>query len=85
MIARRLLLALLLVSAARLPAQSGTALPRTTPEREGIPSTAILAFVNAADSAIDAMNSVMIVRHGRVIAEDGGHRTTRAPRTCSTR
>jgi CubicO group peptidase (beta-lactamase class C family) len=66
---RRFLLALLLSTATRLPAQTGTALPRSTPEREGISSTAILAFVNAADSAIDAMNSVMIVRHGRVIAE----------------
>ena len=55
--------------AARLSAQGGAALPRSTPEREGISSTAILAFVNAADSAIDAMNSVMIVRHGHVVAE----------------
>jgi hypothetical protein len=70
MTARRLLLALFLAVAARVPAQSGTALPRSTPEREGISSTAILAFVNAADSAIDAMNSVMIVRHGHVVAVD---------------
>src|SRR5205814_4365927 len=44
-------------------------IPRNTPEREGISSSAVLAFVNAADSAIDAMDSVMIVRHGRVVAE----------------
>ncbi len=69
MLARKLLLALSLAFAARLPAQVGTALPRSTPEREGISSTAVLAFVQAADSAIDAMNSVMIVRHGRVVAE----------------
>src|SRR3954469_6562021 len=67
--APRLLLAFSIAVSARLPAQTGTALPRSTPEREGIPSTAILAFVKAADSAIDAMNSVMIVRHGHVVAE----------------
>ncbi|MEP6551147.1 MAG: serine hydrolase domain-containing protein, partial [Gemmatimonadales bacterium] len=67
--ARPLLLALFLAATARLPAQAGTTLPRSTPEREGISSSAVLAFVQAADSAIDAMNSVMIVRHGKVVAE----------------
>src|SRR6185436_14548952 len=66
---RRLLLAVFLATAARLPAQTGNPIPRSTPEREGISSSAILAFVNAADSLIDAMNSVMIVRHGHVVAE----------------
>src|SRR6185436_496927 len=66
---RRLLLAVFLATAARLPAQTGNAIPRSTPEREGISSSAILAFLNAADSLIDAMNSVMIVRHGHVVAE----------------
>ncbi|MEO8909837.1 MAG: serine hydrolase domain-containing protein [Gemmatimonadaceae bacterium] len=67
--ARPLLLVLSLVAATRLYAQTGTALPRSTPEQQGISSSAVLAFVQAADSAIDAMNSVMIVRHGRVVAE----------------
>ena len=67
--ARPLLLALSLAATAHLSAQAPTTLPRSTPEREGISSSAILAFVQAADSAIDAMNSVMIVRHGRVVAE----------------
>ncbi|MEP7344785.1 MAG: serine hydrolase domain-containing protein, partial [Gemmatimonadaceae bacterium] len=67
--ARPLLLALSLAVATRLPAQSGTALPRSTPEQQGISSSAILAFIQTADSAIDAMNSVIIVRHGRVVAE----------------
>jgi CubicO group peptidase (beta-lactamase class C family) len=44
-------------------------LPRSTPEKEGIPSSAILAFVEAADQEIDTMNSFMLVRHGRVVAE----------------
>jgi CubicO group peptidase (beta-lactamase class C family) len=58
---------LLLLAAAQVGAQ--TPLPRSTPESQGIASSAILDFVNAADSSIDAMNSVIIVRHGRVVAE----------------
>ena len=69
MSARPFVLALTLVALSRLPAQSSSALPRSTPERQGISSTAILDFVQAADSSIDAMNSVMIVRHGAVVAE----------------
>ena len=68
MIARRLLLGISLAAATRLPAQAG-ALPRSTPERQGISSRAVLAFIHAADSSIDMMNSVMIVRHGQVVAE----------------
>lgn len=62
---RPLVLALAFVGASRLTAQ----LPRSTPERQGISSAAILDFVQAADTSIDAMNSVMIVRHGNVVAE----------------
>jgi CubicO group peptidase (beta-lactamase class C family) len=79
MTVRSLLLALTLTVAARLSAQNAaapsapplpiTALPRGTPEHEGISSAAILAFVQAADTTVDAMNSFMIVRHGRVVAE----------------
>ncbi len=59
------------LAAAPARAQSpapAAALPRSTPEHEGIPSAAVLAFVQAADSAVDAMHSVMIVRHGHVVA-----------------
>ena len=38
-------------------------LPRSAPEEQGISSAAIQAFVQAADSQIDTMNSLMIVRH----------------------
>jgi CubicO group peptidase (beta-lactamase class C family) len=41
---------------------------RGAPEEEGVSSAAILSFLEAADK-VDAMNSLMIVRHGRVIAE----------------
>ena len=46
-----------------------TSLPRGTPESQGVASAGVLDFVQAADSAIDAMHSVMIVRHGKVVAE----------------
>jgi CubicO group peptidase (beta-lactamase class C family) len=44
-------------------------LTRSTPERQGISSTAILAFIEEADRDIDAMHSFMLVRHGHVVAE----------------
>lgn len=44
-------------------------LPRSSPESQGVSSQAIRAFVHAADQQIAVMNSVMLVRHGRVIAE----------------
>ncbi|WP_263384518.1 serine hydrolase domain-containing protein [Granulicella arctica] len=44
-------------------------LPRSTPEAEGIPSSAILEFVQAADKNVDTFDSFMVLRHGKVIAE----------------
>lgn len=44
-------------------------LPRSTPEAEGIPSSAILDFVHAADKNVDTFHSFMVLRHGKVIAE----------------
>ncbi len=44
-------------------------LPRGGPESQGVSSSALLAFIEAADRDIDAMNSFMLVRHGRVVAE----------------
>ena len=49
-------------------AQAG-ALPRGTPESQGISSIELLEFVDAADTQIDAMNSFMLLRHGQVVAE----------------
>lgn len=42
---------------------------RTTPEAQGVSSPAILAFVDEAEQKIDALHSLMIVRHGQVVAE----------------
>jgi CubicO group peptidase (beta-lactamase class C family) len=44
-------------------------LPRSTPEAQGVNSAAILAFVDAADKELDSLHSVMLVRHGHVVAE----------------
>jgi CubicO group peptidase (beta-lactamase class C family) len=67
MTTRRLLLALSLACVAPLHAQSA-ALPRSTPESQGVSSAGILSFVQAADTSVDAMNGFMLVRHGRVVA-----------------
>ena len=48
---------------------SAADLPRSSPESQGIPSPAVLSFVEAADKSIDSLHSVMIVRHGHVVAE----------------
>lgn len=50
-------------------AQSATDLPRSAPEAEGVSSTAVLDFIQTADAQIDTLHSVMIVRHGHVVAE----------------
>ncbi|HAV62338.1 MAG TPA: serine hydrolase [Verrucomicrobiales bacterium] len=44
-------------------------LPRATPESQGISSAAVLDVVNALDRDIEGVHSVMILRHGHVIAE----------------
>jgi CubicO group peptidase (beta-lactamase class C family) len=55
--------------AAPATAQSPGALPRSTPEAQGLSSAAILAFVEDAERTVDALHSVMVVRHGHVVAE----------------
>jgi CubicO group peptidase (beta-lactamase class C family) len=45
------------------------ALPRSTPEAQGISSRAILDFVEAADKNVNTFHSFVVVRHGYVIAE----------------
>ena len=44
-------------------------LPRASPESQGVSSQALLAFIEALDGSVDTMNSVVVVRHGQVIAE----------------
>ena len=64
----RLASVLVLISTASA-ADSPPSLPRSSPERQGVASSAILGFVEAADSRLDSLHSVMIVRHGQVVAE----------------
>lgn len=47
----------------------GADLPRSTPESQGVSSSAILAFIEAADRDIDSLHSFMLLRHGHVVAE----------------
>jgi CubicO group peptidase (beta-lactamase class C family) len=43
-------------------------LPRSSPEEQGVDSAALLAFVESADKKIESMHSLMLLRHGHVVA-----------------
>jgi CubicO group peptidase (beta-lactamase class C family) len=45
------------------------ALPRSTPEAEGVDSAGLLGFVEGLEQKIDAVHSVLVVRHGKVVLE----------------
>lgn len=51
------------------PDSTSTSLPRSTPEKQGVSSSAIFDFIEAADEELDMINSFMLVRHGNVVAE----------------
>lgn len=53
---------------AHLQAQS-TALPRSTPEAQGVAAAKVREFIEAADQQVNSMHSFMLVRHGYVVAE----------------
>jgi CubicO group peptidase (beta-lactamase class C family) len=48
---------------------SRSELPRSSPESQGISSSAILRFLDAAEGKIDSLHSFMLLRHGHVVAE----------------
>ena len=49
---------------------SVSALPRSSPESQGVDPAGILAFLDTLESAPDIeMHSLMIIRHGQVVAE----------------
>lgn len=50
-------------------ATAATSLPRSTPEAEGVPSAVILDWIQHLEQQVNAVHSIMIVRHGRVITE----------------
>ena len=54
----------------REPAQTNEILSQSTPESQGMSSKAILNFIEAAEKEQpDALHSMMIVRHGNIIAD----------------
>lgn len=50
-------------------AQEAGKLPRSTPEAEGVSSSGIREFVEAADKNVKTMHSFIMLRHGKVVAE----------------
>lgn len=48
---------------------SGIPLPRSTPEEQGISSAALLPLLDEAEAKAYGLHSIMIVRHGHVVAE----------------
>ena len=63
------LLGAILLAIAPAALAGSSALPRSTPEAQGVSSAGIRAFVEAADRQVIAMHSFMLVRHGKVVAE----------------
>lgn len=45
------------------------ALPRSTPEAQGVSSAVVHDFIETADREVNSMHSFMLVRHGHVVAE----------------
>jgi CubicO group peptidase (beta-lactamase class C family) len=52
-----------------LPATAQDALPRSTPEKEGVTAASIMDFVNAVGKSKSELHSFMFLRHGKVVAE----------------
>jgi CubicO group peptidase (beta-lactamase class C family) len=52
-----------------LTAQPALYFPTSTPEAEGVSSTAIIEFIDQLEKEIDAVHSFMILRHGKVISQ----------------
>ena len=44
-------------------------LPRKSPESQGVASAEVLSLIDAVDKEVDSLNSIMVLRHGQVIAE----------------
>jgi len=46
-----------------------SSLPRSTPEQQGVSSAAVSRLVDALESGVPGLHSLMLLRHGHVIAE----------------
>jgi CubicO group peptidase (beta-lactamase class C family) len=60
---------LVIALAACMGLSTGADLPRSSPEAQGVSSSAVLSFVEAADKSINSLHSFMLLRHGHVVAE----------------
>ena len=58
-----------LVFAAVFSATAGQPLPRSTPEAQGVSAAGILDFLDAVERENFELHSLMMLRHGKVIAE----------------
>lgn len=63
------LLFLSILTGCKNEAPATTQLPRSTPEAEGVSSEGLITFLDSAATGRHEFHSIMIVRHGKVIAE----------------
>lgn len=64
-----LILFVIIVFSCNVSKTESGALPRSTPEEEAVSSQSILNFIEAIESSNHEIHSLMILRHGKVIAE----------------
>lgn len=64
-----LILSLFVILSCTVTKTEPGALPRSTPEAEGVSSQSILDFIDAVENSKHELHSFLIVRHGKVIAE----------------
>jgi len=50
-------------------AMQGTTLPISSPESQGVSTAGLCQFIQAADTGVDSMHSVIVLRHGHVILQ----------------
>jgi len=69
---KRMLVSVVLLSSFlhfSVSAQTANALPRSTPEAEGVSATAISTFLDSVAASKHEFHSFMLLRHGKVVAE----------------
>jgi CubicO group peptidase (beta-lactamase class C family) len=57
------------LGAATVAEAKPVSLPRSTPEAEGVDAAGLERFVAALEKNVDAVHSIVLVRHGKVVAE----------------
>ncbi|MGD0094576.1 MAG: serine hydrolase [Planctomycetota bacterium] len=62
-------LGILLLMACQAPLPASQSFPRSVPELQGVSSAGVLNFVNAVETGKMNLHSLMLVRHGQVVAE----------------